>query len=120
MRFFKELFNPALKCERLGHKPVVEWRKGYTNPTSSDWDRYRVVVHRSTQEQVCCARCKKADPWETVKKEGIHGLTAPQSTWDAINAGGSWSEWGRRRFDGAGASVLTLPTASPKTLVDDN
>jgi len=36
MRWIKELFNPILKCQRIGHQHSTETVDGYARPPSDD------------------------------------------------------------------------------------
>jgi hypothetical protein len=99
MRFWQEFRNPKLKCERVGHKIIVEWRRGYAKPHRSDWDYYRTVMNKIRQERRCCTRCREAGDWKVTEKDSIQSFSAPQSTYDAINKGGYWFEHGRTYYD---------------------
>ena len=68
-RWFLELADPALKCERLGHREVEFTRRGYAAaPHSAIYAAYRVdqTVHG-------CRRCG-ADLW--IVRERRFGLSA--------------------------------------------
>lgn len=93
MRWIREMQNPALKCERLGHRLAVLWRKGLVHPHRST--RWRSVADKVTQEKVACLRCgQDQTDWVVVKRSTIQSLSAPQSTYDAMDEGGSWDEHG--------------------------
>lgn len=98
MRFWQELRNPKLKCERVGHKNVTQWRQGYMKPHWNDWDYRITVVNRVYQERRCCLRCGDASEWKITKKTGLNGLTASTQTWDQIDAGGHFFEQGRKKW----------------------
>lgn len=94
-RWFRELRDPALKCERVGHRLAVLWRRGLVHPHRSS---FRSVADNVTQEKVSCTRCGlDHTDWVVVKRSSLQGLSAPQSTYDAMDNGGSWETSGTHR-----------------------
>ena len=72
MRFWRELRNPELKCERLGHKRETRTRRGMVLSNS------RYVADRVEQECEWCPRCGVThNPWRDVSRVGISSWSAP-------------------------------------------
>lgn len=93
MRWFAEFRRPALKCERVGHRAVGEWRRGYV---PGGYGYFSGVAKRVRQERSVCSRCALVIvPWTKVHSKAIHSLTASPDAWDKIEAGGWWPERGR-------------------------
>ena len=83
MRWLRELRRPALKCERVGHKPRAVKRAGYSVP--SEWG----VADSVLQGGQVCDRCGvMLVEWKTIKREAIQGLTMPASDWDQLKEQG--------------------------------
>ena len=73
MRFWIELRNPALKCERVGHKTETQTRSGMVRS-----DRYRFVADKVHQEREWCPRCGIAHTdWRDTSRTGISSWSAP-------------------------------------------
>lgn len=72
LRFWKELRNPALKCERVGHKHATRSRSGMVRSKSY------YVADRVEQERDWCPRCGVAHgPWSDISRTGISSWLAP-------------------------------------------
>jgi len=72
MRFWNELRNPALKCERVGHKHMMRSRTGMV------WSEGRYVADRVEQERDWCPRCGVAhEDWRDISRTGISSWSAP-------------------------------------------
>lgn len=81
MRWLKELFNPKLKCLRLGHN--TEKRNVTLIKRSPDW---RETVADYKAEVETCARCGKTISVEIKEKiQGYNSATFSQSIWDEID-----------------------------------
>lgn len=93
-RWWSEFRRPALKCERVGHVPNGEWRRGYQR--ADYFKDFRAVVVKVRQERHVCFRCKvKLSPWVETKRSCINSYGAPQNVWDQIEDGdGYWFERG--------------------------
>lgn len=84
-RWRAERRNPALKCERVGHVPVIERREGYVSPWREDFKcsiynrSYRTYVCIGvTQERAACGRCGEASsPWDNIEEEGYNSYSWP-------------------------------------------
>lgn len=75
MRFWDELRNPALKCERLGHKNATRSRSGMVRSSGR-----RYVADRVEQEREWCPRCGLAhNDWRDTSRTGISSWSAPSS-----------------------------------------
>ena len=75
LRFFRELREPMLKCERLGHKFRDQVETGLVSPAD-----YRRGVADSIKRRRCfCTRCgfKKPDDWYVVERKPIQNLSMP-------------------------------------------
>lgn len=94
MRWFREMRQPALKCERLGHDVAVETRTGWTS--SESWSH---VMDKVRQERRACRRCGAIlGDWVTVDRDGFHSVSWPTSMWDEYYANGNerWTNHGWR------------------------
>jgi len=69
-RFIKELFNPDIKCKRVGHDMKEYHRVGYY-----DGGGFRTVATKVTQSRRVCRRCGHAEDWDTVGEQGIQSLS---------------------------------------------
>ena len=85
MRWLKELFRPKRKCERLGHLPYEQRRKGYAWPGKE----YRSVADEVVQKRTRCARCHDIlEDWEEVQRDGIQSLSMEEGRWDILKEDG--------------------------------
>ena len=114
-RWFSEFKHPALKCSRVGHRLQGEWRRGYI---PSDGGYFGGVALRVKEMREVCARCGvQTEPWRPIEGESrtIHSLSAPESGWDQITAGGWWTDYGRcEPINGVGgASTGRGPNTPP-------
>lgn len=94
LRWIEELRRPSLKCERVGHRPRGEWRRGYV-PGRGGW--LGGVATRLRQERDVCKRCAvETMPWTTVDGSArtISSLTASTDNWERIETGGWWPDTG--------------------------
>jgi len=71
-RFIEELFNPDMKCRRVGHDMEEHHRAGYYYGGG-----VRSVVTNVTQSRKVCRRCGHAEDWKTIDDEGIQSFSAP-------------------------------------------
>lgn len=72
-RFIEELFNPDMKCKRVGHDMKEYHRVGYY-----DGGGFRSVATKVTQCRRVCRRCGHADEdWKTIREQGIQSLSGP-------------------------------------------
>lgn len=92
MRWLNEWKNPALKCDRIGHRMGVEYRRGYTRP--EDYRYY--VCDEVKQTRQVCLRCKiNFGEWETKKLRSLTGFSWPTSQVDAFDEKGEyWTDAG--------------------------
>lgn len=73
MRIFKELFNPKLKCERIGHNPKEVNRK------------IRTGMNDYQQVAIVCRRCREMV--KEISREHLMTWTSvsmPTDLWDEI------------------------------------
>lgn len=94
-----ELFKPAAKCARIGHKFWREYRIGYMRPEHFGMTRH--VCDEVEQERPVCVRCGAHDPaspdWVTVSRRGMSGYSWPSTMAREFAANGEiWTERGRR------------------------
>lgn len=90
-QWLRESGEPRLKCERVGHRIRRHWRSGLV-PSQGI---FRGVADRIRQERDFCERCRTpTSEWVETKRHSLTGLTAPQSTFDAIHAGGHFDDGG--------------------------
>lgn len=90
MRFIREIFTPALKCRRLGHRKHKEARRIYRKPDSYT---SRAVCEEWIQTRTVCRRCgKELSRWADKKKLGYFtGVTWPSEMMDHFKEHG-WVE----------------------------
>jgi hypothetical protein len=79
-RLWQEVWEPHLKCERVGHKWTRETRRGYRKPDYGEWGFWSYVAFRIREKRTRCVRCGEATPWGDRRESGLTGLTLP-STW---------------------------------------
>ena len=89
MRWWKELSNPALKCNRLGHIERREMRSGMRHTT---WDeRHRGVCIAFKNERTVCRRCgEQLDAPKEISARDIDSWSAPESFWEQFREHGVW------------------------------
>ena len=92
MRWFKEFMNPSLKCDRVGHKPGIEYRRGYTTPEQPYWH----VCDKVREERVLCKRCKTPlGKWSVAERTGINSWSCPSSMAEEFDMNGEvWIDQG--------------------------
>jgi len=82
-RWYRELRNSKLKCERKGHDWIERVRRGYEMPSQGKKIMGGYVADRIKQIRTECQRCKTSHPekgtWETVHRSGLDGLSLPTS-----------------------------------------
>ncbi len=85
VRFIKEMFNPDLKCERLGHdfedKPVkIRVRSRMA----------RVVVTDHDAKLKVCKRCRtiEGEPFDLIQVDWFTSCVMPNHMWDQIKKEG--------------------------------
>lgn len=95
-RWFKELNDPTLKCARVGHREVIEYRKGYRRSGDKEWRYYPAVG--VTQERPSCYRCKVAlGEWVEVYATGFDSISWPSDLMEEFRRNGErWSSFGYR------------------------
>jgi hypothetical protein len=78
-RFFKELFNKSLKCERLGHK--IKTLKIRIRKRS---DGYGICTDFKAKKDYC-ERCGKfhTEPYELKELTTYTSVSMPNSSWDS-------------------------------------
>lgn len=83
-RFFTELFNPKLKCERLGHKT----KTATFTVRKKCYERHAVVTdHTATQEH--CTRCGEKGPMIIGDQTNwFSSCSMPQHMWDEMTKDG--------------------------------
>lgn len=85
MKWIKELFNPALKCERVGHTPkteTVRYRKR-ANDGLTICNDYKAKRDR-------CSRCGTTltDFYDEKKTNGYTGVSMPTDYWEEMKTKG--------------------------------
>ncbi len=96
MRFIEEWKNPALKCERVGHRKGVEFRKGYRKPDYSNGEYRSYVCVAVEEERIACPRCKAAfGEWRVTHRKGFTGYNWPSDQAKEFDkAGEYWTSKG--------------------------
>jgi hypothetical protein len=85
MRWLKELLDPALKCQRVGHSPRHQTRGVYERPKYS----YRAVADNVLEQKCACGRCGHVvEDWHEVDRTPLDGLTMPDDLWRKFRADG--------------------------------
>jgi len=86
MLFFRELFKPALKCNRVGHKIATKIQECYVYPSDAP---YWHVADRVIEEQKYCPRCGHLhSDWTVVKRTGIDSLSMDSIDWKHLKESG--------------------------------
>lgn len=87
IRVFKEFFNQALKCERLGHDNIEQEIKIRKEPDSFS---SRVVVEDYKAKIQFCKRCKglEGEPYGLKYLTYYTSCSMPSSMWDDIREKG--------------------------------
>ena len=85
MRFVKELFNPAKKCERLGHTPNEH--KIRIRKNSKDW---RMTVTDFSARIEICDRCNKhlSEPFKLEEIDSYNSCSMPSEMWNKMREKG--------------------------------
>ncbi len=83
MRWWKELRDPALKCERVGHK-----YKDSTRRIRREVHEHRIVCRDYEQQIRTCSRCGHRMILGEKEVDWYTGVTMPQSMWDEIRSKG--------------------------------
>lgn len=90
-RWWDELRNPELKCERVGHREVEVVERFYELPDPvKDIFHGRFVAIDVTKTVTSCARCGQISVFavhEEVRR-GINSLSMPGYRWDRLNRDG--------------------------------
>ena len=86
-RWFKELFNPALKCARGGHvEHFTDTRQTWRQPEG--FDRSHYVAMSCHEERKACERCEEGlTEWEVKSRDGYTGYTWSKDRVDRFNKG---------------------------------
>jgi len=81
----KELFNPALKCDRIGHIYIIQSKT--IRKTSS---AYRTVVDDYIAQFNVCDRCGHivGEPFNLVHVDWYSSCTMPSYMWDKMRRQG--------------------------------
>lgn len=84
IRFLKELFNPRLKCERVGHSLAHVCRR-IRRPGKG-----RIVCNDFDAVLIECDRCDYVSPEvaSEVEVDWFNGVTMPNSMWDEMKING--------------------------------
>ena len=86
MRWIKELFNPTLKCQRLGHQHSTETIDGFSRPPIDD---RRNVVVKAKKIPDSCRRCGIIHSTEIEKSwKGFNSVSWPSYMWDELEKEG--------------------------------
>ncbi len=85
MRWFQELVNPALRCERLGHKYRKQETAVYLYP-STDWRRG--VADEATETTEVCRCCGDRSETIVTARLTLQGLGMASDRWDILRRDG--------------------------------
>ena len=84
MRFWRELWHPEQKCERLGHKLTT-----VTKRIRRESFKGREVVADYDAEFEVCSRCSyRSEPRNEEKVDWYGGCSLPTSMWDEMKTKG--------------------------------
>ena len=85
MRWLKEFFNPSLKCQRVGHNPVVV-KVTIRKPSNS----FRTVARDYKADIGKCKRCGKviSEPCNLEFIDAWTSVEMPKYMWDDIRNNG--------------------------------
>ncbi len=106
-RILSEMFRPSSKCERLGHKLRIEWRRGFVRP--KNWSGS--VCDAAEQERDVCRRCgEPQSEWRFVSRRGRSGYSWPSDMAREFNDKGEvWDESGFRSIAAPGGEISPAP-----------
>lgn len=82
MRFWREFWNPSLKCNRLGHvdRPITKRIRRKAPPFT-----YRTVVEDFEATFIQCKRCgKETGPNEEKIVDSFTSCSMPDTMWDEM------------------------------------
>lgn len=83
-RFFRELWRPSLKCERIGHK-----NKTWSIKIRKRGGGYRAVASDYTASVEACGRCgHRSEPRDLELLESWTGCQMPTAMWDKMDEQG--------------------------------
>lgn len=85
-RWWREMREPKLKCERLGHKRKTYRREGIVKPGTFD---FGVVALSVLEECSVCHRCGDHSGWNRIKERGISSLSMPISDMNKLDETGA-------------------------------
>lgn len=109
LRWWRELRNPKLKCDRIGHDEEFRIQKVRREPTGFS---FRTVAEDAIRERKVCRRCHAVlSEWEDAEiVDRWNGVTMPTEDWATMKENGvlvmaSWRSktsevLRRRRSDG--------------------
>ena len=94
--YLHEMFDPALKCDRVGHKLEEHHRSGYYYDSG-----FRTVVTNVIQARMECTRCGYVTEWKTTRMQGLQSFSVPIDIAEKIRAHSEddpfWMEsWGNK------------------------
>jgi len=83
-RFFRELFKPALKCKRVGHKITVEYLKIRKEGS------FGCAVEDFNAKRKICGRCGKVikKPYNLTVLDFYTSCSMPDYMWDEMRENG--------------------------------
>ena len=87
MRWIRELFNPAAKCARIGHRKTEGWRRTYRRPEGREVRQYVVMGCRETRTE--CGRCNAPlSDWNVIERTGYHESMMPSDMAEELRRNG--------------------------------
>ncbi len=86
--FGKKLTRKEKKCQRKGHVPVLQERRGYKD---APWDAFRAIAYRVIWERYFCTRCKKVlVAGQEIDSVSIQSLTMDPENMDILRREGMY------------------------------
>lgn len=90
-RWWAEVRKPVLRCERVGHKVWFMFNKYIAYPPA----RWREgVADTVTESKKFCSHCQQdLTDWTEHRREPIHSLSMPDSSWEILKRDGKFSSY---------------------------
>lgn len=89
VRWFREEWNPQLKCSRVGHAPGIQTRDGMRKPKRGEGER-GIAIEFQEKRTVCCRCDTELGAPKEMRANEVDSWTAPKSIWDEFERKGLW------------------------------
>lgn len=86
-RWLRELWHPAEKCERVGHRMRPVLTPVYLYPPDGTFLRGH-VADRAVEVSAECRRCGEKTEVRITDRRGLNGLSMPTDKWETLEREG--------------------------------